>query len=104
MTETNGSKSRNKEDLVAEARRLTGVPKKTAETLVDGLFDYILESNLAGFAVKKQGFGTFLPSERKAREGRNPQTGESISIEASTTIKLKPSPSVKRAFAEKKNA
>ncbi len=60
--------------------------KKLASELVDAVFD-----NLAG-AIKKDrrfsypGFGTFVVRQRKARTGRNPQTGESIKIKASKAV------------------
>lgn len=81
----------------------TGELKKTD---VKALFD-----NLAAMAtaeVKKNGeftlpgFGKFVKTERKAREGRNPATGETIKIAAKTTVKFKASKALKDAVAAKK--
>lgn len=47
--------------------------------------------------VTLTGFGTFSVSHRKARKGRNPQTGEEIEIDASTTVKFKPGKRLKEA-------
>jgi DNA-binding protein HU-beta len=50
-----------------------------------------------GGKVTLTGFGTFSVSHRKARKGRNPQTGEEIQIKASTTVKFKPGKRLKEA-------
>ncbi|MEE8409022.1 MAG: HU family DNA-binding protein [Myxococcota bacterium] len=69
--------------------------KKMMGELVDGVFENV------ALAVKKErrfsypGFGTFLIRKRKARKGRNPQTGEVIRIKASKTIGFRPSKALK---------
>ena len=55
----------------------------------DPLDDYIAEQLKAGEKIQLVGFGTFEVSERAAREGRNPRTGETMTIEASKTPKFK---------------
>jgi DNA-binding protein HU-beta len=62
------------------------VTKRTVTELVDGVFEH------AAFTIKKEGrfsypgFGTFVVRKRKARKGRNPQTGEVIKIKASKSV------------------
>lgn len=69
----------------------TEISKKLVETIISDTFDTIFK------AVKKEGkhtvagFGTFTKTNRAARKGRNPQTGETIKIKASKSIKFKPS-------------
>mgnify|MGYP002761137244 CR=1 FL=1 len=69
--------------------------KKDTRTLIELLFDTV------GYTVEDEhrfrfpDFGTFKVKYRKAREGRNPQTGEPIDIPASNTVRFKPAPSMK---------
>lgn len=72
--------------------------KRLASEVLDAAFDAI------GKAIKKDkrfaypGFGTFTVRSRKARKGRNPQTGEEIKIKASKTVGFKPAPSLKNSL------
>lgn len=72
--------------------------KRLASEVLDAAFDAI------GKAIKKDkrfaypGFGTFTVRNRKARKGRNPQTGEEIKIKASKTVGFKPAPSLKSSL------
>jgi len=80
----------NKSDLISEVAKKTGLSKKNAIIVVDGILNDIK------LGVKKEnfrlaGFGTFSLVKRKAREGRNPRTGETITIKARKSIKFKPS-------------
>ena len=67
-------------EAVAAAGKLT---KKDAEVAVKAVTDSIIEALKNGEKVQLVGFGTFEVKERAAREGRNPQTGEKITIKAS---------------------
>ena len=69
---------------------MANLKKKDAETAVNSVFAAIEEALAAGDKVQIIGFGTFETRERSARSGRNPQTGESISIPASTVPAFKP--------------
>lgn len=71
----------NKAQLVEEVAKVT-CSKKEAVAAVDAVFDSIQKSLKKGNAVTLIGFGTFGVAKRKARKGRNPQTGESIKIAA----------------------
>lgn len=76
------------------------VTKKAMTEYVDVIFDTIAESMVAGEDVKIAGFGTFTVVERAERDGRNPQTGESIKIAATKAPKFKASSTLKAAVKE----
>ena len=79
----------NKNDLVAAVASKTELSKGDAGKAVDAVVDAITETLKSGGEVRLVGFGTFLVSARAASEGRNPQTGEKISIPASKLPKFK---------------
>ena len=70
----------NKTDLIAEIAKETGLTKKDAGSAVNAFVDIVSEELKKGGKVQLVGFGTFEISERAAREGRNPQTGEAMEI------------------------
>jgi nucleoid DNA-binding protein len=72
----------NKEQLVERVAQQTGLSKKDANAALDAALDAIATALRRGEKVTLVGFGTFQVRERKAREGRNPQTGERIRIPA----------------------
>ena len=72
--------------IVAEAANIT---KKDAAKAVDAVFEAITTEVAAGNKVTVTGFGTFEPKVREARAGRNPQTGEAITIPAHTAVTFK---------------
>jgi DNA-binding protein HU-beta len=72
----------NKSDLVDEVSRVLKT-KKDAKMAVDCVLSSITKTLEKGGSVTLVGFGTFKVAERKARKGRNPQTGEEINIAAS---------------------
>jgi DNA-binding protein HU-beta len=72
----------NKEQLVERVADKTGATKKDALEVVNTALDFITGSLKKGEKVTLVGFGTFLVRRRKAREGRNPQTGAKIKIPA----------------------
>ena len=79
----------NKAELIERLAQRTGLSPKDARTAVDALFDTeensgLIAAELAGGGkVTISGFGTFEARGRKPRQGRNPRTGETISIPAS---------------------
>ena len=77
-----------------------GLTKGQANEAYDALFDYISDVLADGDRVQIPGFGSFSISERAAREGRNPATGESIKIAASKVVRFKPSKGLKDAVNE----
>jgi DNA-binding protein HU-beta len=71
----------NKADLVNQVAKVVNT-KKEAQAAVDSVFGSIANALKRGDAVTLVGFGTFKVDQRKARKGRNPQTGAVIHIEA----------------------
>ena len=73
----------NKTDLVNAVAEKTELSKKDAAKAVHAVFETVMDSLSEGEKVQIIGFGNFEVRERKARKGRNPQTGEEIQIPAS---------------------
>ena len=78
----------NKADLVAAVAEHCGLTKADADKAIDAVFDSITAALKAGDGVRLVGFGSFSVSERAARDGRNPRTGQAIKIEASRQPKF----------------
>jgi len=72
----------NKAELIEKVAKETKAPKAHVERVLDATIDVVRKSVKRGDEVKLVGFGTFTKSKRKARAGRNPQTGEAIKIPA----------------------
>ena len=79
----------NKTELVAAIAEQTELYKKDAEKALKAFTDIVADELKKGEKVQLVGFGTFEVSERAAREGRNPQTGETMKIAASKAPKFK---------------
>ena len=79
----------NKVELAAAIANETGLSKKDSEAAVKAFVEVVTNELKKGERVQLVGFGTFEVSERSARQGRNPQTGETIEIAASRTPKFK---------------
>ncbi len=79
----------NKVELSAAIAEQTGLSKKDSEACVKAFIDVVTEELKKGEKVQLVGFGTFEVAERAAREGRNPQTGETMTIAASKAPKFK---------------
>ncbi|MFP4520849.1 MAG: HU family DNA-binding protein [Fibrobacterota bacterium] len=90
----------NKAELIQavtkEVSKEREVSKALVETVVNSTLGTIKKNTKKG--VQLIGFGTFTVSKRKARTGRNPQTGEQIKIKASKTVKFKPGKAYKDAL------
>ena len=78
-----------KAELIESVASKVDLPRAVAERAVNTMFDDIVDALKRGEKVNVSGFGTFSVSERKARTGRNPKTGESIEIAASKAAKFK---------------
>ena len=87
----------NKTELIAAIAEKAGVSKKDAEKVVNATFDVITASLADGDKVSLVGFGNFEVRERAAREGKNPQTGEKITIAASKVPAFKAGKALKDA-------
>ena len=79
----------NKTELVADMADAAGLSKKDAEKALKAFTDVVAEELKKDGKVQLVGFGTFEVSKRAAREGRNPQTGETMTIAASKAPKFK---------------
>jgi len=82
---------------VAEAAELT---KKDAERLVEIVFESIIETLNQGEKIELRGFGSFRVRERGARQGRNPKTGDPVSIPAKRVPYFKPGKELKELINE----
>lgn len=87
----------NKNDLISAVAATSGLTKADAAKAVDGVFDAITAALKAGDDVRLIGFGSFGVTERGAREGKNPRTGEKIAIPASKAPKFSPGAGLKAA-------
>lgn len=90
----------NKKDLVKAMADQLGTTQKAATEQLDAVLDVITAALVAGEDVKIAGFGTFSVTERAAREGRNPATGETIQIAASKAPKFKAAKALKDLINE----
>lgn len=88
----------NKTELIAAIAEATELSKKDSEKALKAFTDIVEKELKAGNKVQLVGFGTFEVSERAAREGRNPQTGETMKIEASKSPKFKAGKALKDAI------
>lgn len=79
----------NKTELIAAIANQTELSKKDAEAALKAFIDVVSEELKKGEKVQLVGFGTFEVSERAEREGRNPSTGETMTIKASKSPKFK---------------
>jgi DNA-binding protein HU-beta len=84
-----------KADLIESLATKLDLQKTLAERIVNTMFDDIEGALQKGDKVNISGFGTFAVSARKARQGRNPKTGETIEIPASKSAKFKAGKSLK---------
>ena len=79
----------NKTELIAAVAEKAGLTKKDVEKTITATLETVKEVVAKGDKVQVVGFGTFEVSERAAREGRNPQTGETMKIAACKAPKFK---------------
>ena len=87
-----------KRDMVERVAGEAGVAKQTAEAAVGAVFGSIAEALARGEDVTVAGFGRFVRTERPAREGRNPRTGERIAIGPSSGVSFKAGKALKDAL------
>ena len=79
----------NKGELIDRLAQDCELTKATAEKVLNSTLEAIIDAVAAGDKVTLMGFGTFAVSERAAREGRNPQSGKTITIPAKKVVKFK---------------
>jgi DNA-binding protein HU-beta len=79
----------NKTELINKVAKESALSKAAAEQVVNNVFSAIADAMKTGDKVTLVGFGTLSVSERAAREGRNPKSGETINIPAKKVVKFK---------------
>jgi len=87
----------NKNDLIGAVADSSGLTRSDATKAVEGVFDAITKTLANGDEVRLVGFGTFSVAKRKASTGRNPRTGEPMTISASSQPKFKAGKGLKDA-------
>ena len=91
----------NKAELISSISEKTELTKKDAEKALNAMLETITEALSSGDKVQLVGFGTFEARERAERQGRNPQTGEKITISATKVPVFKAGKALKDAVASK---
>ena len=92
----------NKSELIDALAAKTDTTKAAAGQAIEALIDIITAEVAKGEDVTLIGFGTFKASQREARTGRNPKTGEALTIAATTVPTFKAGAGFKAAVAHKK--
>jgi integration host factor subunit beta len=84
-----------KADLIEEVLRITELPRKESETIVETIFESIIESLQKGEKIEIRGFGSFRTRQRRGRVGRNPKTGAKVEVPPKKIPFFKPSKELK---------
>jgi integration host factor subunit beta len=84
-----------KADLIEEVLKVTELPRKESEIIVETIFDSIIEAIQKGEKIEIRGFGSFRTRQRRGRVGRNPKTGEKVEVPAKRIPFFKPSKELK---------
>ena len=87
-----------KADIVENVYEQVGFSKKESAEIVEMVFDTIKQTLEQGEKIKISGFGNFIVRDKKARIGRNPQTGQEIEISARRVLTFRPSQVLKSAL------
>ncbi|MGI8807158.1 MAG: HU family DNA-binding protein [Acidimicrobiales bacterium] len=88
----------NKSDVIQDVAGVAGVSRSDAEKVIDAFFDTVRTAVGKGDRVAWPSFGSFSATQRQARTGRNPRTGEPVPIAASTAVKFSASTALKSAL------
>ncbi len=88
----------NKSEVIQEVVDTAGVAKQDVEKVIDAFFDTVRSAVGKGDRVAWPSFGAFSSTDRKARTGRNPRTGEPVPIAASRALKFSASTALKAAL------
>lgn len=92
----------NKSELIEVAAQEAGITKAAADKALAAILDAVVTAVAKGDSVTLVGFGTFKASQRAARTGKNPKTGASLKIPATTVPKFTAGTAFKAAVAAKK--
>jgi DNA-binding protein HU-beta len=88
----------NKSDVISDVAGAAGVSRQDVEKVVDAFFDTVRVAVGNGERVAWPSFGSFSGTDRQARTGRNPRTGEAVAIPASRAVKFSASTALKSAL------
>lgn len=88
----------SKSALSKSVRKATGCTVAQADAAVEAMLSTIIDGVKTDGSFRLIGFGTFAKAERPARQGRNPKTGETIDIAASTSIKFSTAAALKKSL------
>ncbi len=89
-----------KADIIQNIQEKLGYSKKDSAEIVESVFD-IMKANMSrSESVKISGFGNFVVHEKRARKGRNPQTGDEIEISARKVVTFKPSQVLRKTLIQ----
>lgn len=89
----------NKSDLIAFVKQKTNLSKDNCEQAINAVFEGISGALQAKEDAVFTGFGSFVTVDRPARDGRNPRTGEKLSIKATRQVKFRPGKGLRDAVA-----
>jgi integration host factor subunit beta len=101
MAETVGEQAQSKEqtmtkaDLVEEVTRVTDLPRKESEAVVETIFESIIAALQSDDKIEIRGFGSFRTRQRRGRTGRNPKTGAKVEVPPKKIPYFKPSKELK---------
>ena len=84
-----------KADLVEQVVRVTELPRKESETIVETIFESIIGALQSGDRIEIRGFGSFRTRQRRGRTGRNPKTGAKVEVPPKRIPFFKPSKELK---------
>lgn len=90
--------SLTKSDIIESIYQHLGIPKKDCVTAVESLFEIIKDELGKGNDIMVSGFGKWTVKAKKKRKGRNPQTGEALTIDARKVVTFKPSQALRRTL------
>ena len=98
MSQNQERSTMTKADIVEKVYQKIGFSKKEASELVEMVFSLLKDVLCKGDKVKISGFGNFVIREKKSRVGRNPQTGDQITISARRVLTFRPSQVLKNVL------
>ena len=84
-----------KADLVEEVSKVTDLPRKESEVVVETIFEHIIKALQTGDKIEIRGFGSFRTRQRQGRIGRNPKTGAKVDVPPKRIPFFKPSKELK---------
>jgi integration host factor subunit beta len=95
LTAMNDATTMTKADLVEQVIQATALPRKESETIVETIFESIIQALQTGDKIEIRGFGSFRTRQRRGRIGRNPKTGAKVDVPPKRIPFFKPSKELK---------